>query len=354
MVFRSGGVKVKTIILAGGSGSRLWPLSSKQYPKQFIRLQKSNTSLFQNTYLRALKISQEKDIYIVTNKEHELIVKEEIQKLGSKINEVNLLIEPDAKNTLPAIYAAVHQINTQGSDMVVVLPSDHAITDEKTFVKAINEAKINAENSIVTFGIIPTHANTGYGYIQPGQNIDVGYKVASFKEKPTFELANEYIKRGYYWNAGIFLFHTLAFKEEVYVHAREIYNAFESTTNIVEAFKKIKTNISIDYGIMEKVEKISVVPLDIEWNDLGTFDSIYDYLDKDENGNVYSSNVITYNSKNNLVEQSKDKLIALIEVEDIIVIETKESLLICKRHHSQKIKNLLDMINKNEKLSQKK
>ena len=344
MVFRAGGLEMKTIILAGGTGSRLWPLSRKRFPKQFVRIQNKETSLFQDTFLRAHKLSPVEDIYVVTNQDYQFIVKGEIQALGLAVHEGNILIEPEAKNTLPAIYAAVHEINQRASGPMIVLPSDHAIADESAFVKNVQAAKVLTTQAIVTFGIEPTHPNTGYGYIEPGQPFEIGYQVASFKEKPSYAVAKEYIKQGFYWNAGIFLFDTAWFAEEVKTHASDIYEAFASTTNLVDAFGKIERKISIDYGIMEKTASVAVVPLRIGWNDLGTFDAFYDYLDKDEHGNVLSGDVLTYASKNNLIEQEQQKLVALIGMEDTLIIDNRDALLVCKRDYSQHVKEIVTML----------
>lgn len=264
---------MKVIILAGGSGTRLWPLSRDRYPKQFIKLQGKKESLFQETFERSLLLADVNDIYVVTNEKYKFLVMGEVEELGHEYNEGNILVEPEAKNTLPAIYAGVHEVLKKGHDSVVVFPSDHMISKSKEFTELIKASVGLTSDSLITFGIKPDGPNTGYGYISPGDIKGNGYVVKSFKEKPTHEKAVEYIENGYYWNAGIFMFNSGLFAEEVKYYAPEIYNVFQSSNDLRDAFSKIKTKISIDYGIMEKSNKVAVVPADIGWNDLGSFDS---------------------------------------------------------------------------------
>lgn len=335
---------MKTIILAGGSGTRLWPLSRERYPKQFIKLQGKLDSLFQETFKRGLLISNIDDIYVVTNEKYKFLVMGAVEELGYSFKEDNILVEPEAKNTLPAIYAGVNKIIKTAHDSVVVFPSDHMITKNEEFASIIKESESLTNDSIITFGIQPDGPNIGYGYISPGEKKLNGYKVNSFKEKPTPEKAEEYISKGYYWNAGIFMFDSALFSREVEKYSFEIFTAFETSDNIKDAFSKINTKISIDYGIMEKSDKVAVVPVNIGWNDLGSFDSFYDIFEEDENKNISDDQNIIIDSKNNLIQSYNGKIVAAVGVEDLIIIDNRDALLVCKKDQSQKVKKVVDIL----------
>lgn len=335
---------MKIIILAGGSGTRLWPLSRDRYPKQFIKLQGDRPSLFQDTFERSLLLADKDDIYVVTNEKYKFLVMGEIEELGYEYNEENILVEPEAKNTLPAIYAGVHEIAKRGNDSVVVFPSDHMILKGQEFANIINESEELTKESIITFGIKPNGPNTGYGYIAPGTPKLNAYQVKEFKEKPMYEVAVKYVEEGYYWNAGIFMFNTELFIDEVKEYAENIYTAFKTSNSIKEAFSKIDEKISIDYGIMEKSRKVAVAPVDIGWNDLGSFDSFYEVFDKDENNNIIDSENIVIDSNNNYIYSEKGKLISTVGINDLIVVDNRDALLICKKDQSQKVKEIVDYL----------
>lgn len=335
---------MKTIILAGGSGTRLWPLSRERYPKQFIKLQGKEESLFQETFKRSLLLSNIDDIYVVTNEKYKFLVMGAVEELGYTYNEDNILVEPEAKNTLPAIYAGVNEIIKKGHDSVVVFPSDHMIVKSEEFATIIKESETLTKDSIITFGIQPDGPNTGYGYISPGENKLNGFVVNSFKEKPTPEKAEEYISKGYYWNAGIFMFDSALFSNEVETYSPEIFDAFKSSDNIKDSFSKINTKISIDYGIMEKSNKVAVVPVDIGWNDLGSFDSFYDVFQEGKDENISDDQNIIIDSKNNIIQSYNGKIVAAVGVEDLIIIDNRDALLVCKKNQSQKVKNVVDTL----------
>ena len=335
---------MKVIILAGGSGTRLWPLSRDRYPKQFIKLHGDNPSLFQETFDRSLLIADIDDIYVVTNEKYKFLVMGAVEEMGYNYKESNILSEPEAKNTLPAIYAGVHEVSKRDSDSVVVFPSDHKILKGSEFADIIKSSEKLTRENIITFGIQPDGPNTGYGYISPGEKNLNGYMVEEFKEKPDYDTALSYIEKGYFWNSGIFMFNSDFFINEVKTHAGGIYDAFDSSDGTEEAFSKIKEKISIDYGIMEKSKNVAVVPVEIGWNDLGSFDAFYDVFEKDENDNIVDSDNIVFGSKNNYIHSESGKLVAAVGVEDLIVVDNRDALLICKKDQSQKVKDVVESL----------
>lgn len=340
---------MKTIILAGGSGSRLWPLSREGYPKQFIKIHDKNESLFQETLRRSVLLSDLTEIFVITNNLYKNLVIGAIDEIGYDSTKINIVIEPESKNTLPAIYLGVNEIIKKGHDSVVVFPSDHVIENNYEFVKIIKESEILTKESIITFGIKPNYPNTGYGYISLGERKHNGFVVKEFKEKPTLEKAIEYVEEGYCWNSGIFMFNSAFLVNEVRSHSLDVHNAFRSSDNISDIFSKLESNISIDYGLLEKSKNVTVVPVDIGWNDLGSFDSFYDVFQEDDDQNISDDKNILIDSKNNLIQSYSDKIIATVGVEDLIIVDNRDALLICKKDQSQKVKNVVDILkNRND------
>lgn len=336
------------IILAGGSGSRLWPLSRELYPKQLLKIN-TDKSLLEMTYLRLLKMIDEKNILSITNTKHFGDVK---TQLSSIAHNPILLSEPAQKNTAPAISVSVKYLLDKGKDdTVLVVPSDHIIKDDKCFADAVyNAQKLAEEGYIVTFGIKPQGPETGYGYIKSSKKLkDFGLKVDEFKEKPDLKTAQKYVKSGnYYWNAGIFMFKASVFMEALKQHAKDIYDTlqeFDFTKNDNIEFTKFDKMpaISVDYAIMEKAKNIVNVPLDCGWNDLGSWDAIYEINKKDKDGNVKIGTTQVQECKNSFV-YSSNRLVAGVGLEDIILVETSDAILACKRDKTQDVKKVFDKL----------
>ena len=339
------------LILAGGSGSRLWPLSRELYPKQLINLQ-DKESLLQATFERIAKCIPEENIISMTGVKHLSNVKYQLSSLAK--NTV-VLSEPISKNTAPAIaLAAKYVLDKYKVDPVIlVVPSDHLISDNESFVKTVKEGeKIAEKGYIVTFGIKPTYPETGYGYINvTSESILDGVKVNKFVEKPNEELAKKYIADGnYYWNSGIFMFKASTLLEEVKKYSPEISKVleefdFSESDEIPFTIYDKMPSISIDYAVMEKSDKIALIKFDGGWNDLGSWKSIYDVSEKDKDGNVKIGHVLDEGSKNSLM-YSSSKLVATIGLENIVVVETEDAILACRADKTQDVKKVFETLKK--------
>ncbi|BES66334.1 hypothetical protein SANA_27730 [Gottschalkiaceae bacterium SANA] len=339
---------MKIIILAGGSGTRLWPLSQENHPKQFVKFQEQENSLFQETILRSLLLVSMKDIFIVSNMQYSGFILKDLKEINQTLPLENIILEPEAKGTLPAIYAGVHTCAAKHEETVLILSSDHLIKDNTTFIQLIRQSEKLAQNHLVTFGIQPDHPHTGYGYISPGRSIEHGFKVNSFHEKPNAKKALSYIQKGYYWNAGIFLLNSTLFKEEVRTLAPSVHQAFANSHKLDDAFCKIHEKTSIDVGIMEKSQCVAVVPATIQWTDLGSFDALYEQRLKDASKNVTENRHIHLSSTHNLVIAPSNKTIATIGIDNLLIVDHEEYLLICKKNHSQRVKEVAEIIRKNK------
>ncbi len=347
------------VILSGGSGSRLWPLSRKLYPKQFINLLSEHT-LFQETLLRLEGLPID-DPIVVCNEEHRFIVAENLQHIG--ISSARILLEPVGKNTAPAIAAAAHIALTKDKDAILlVLPADHTIGDISELQKIIREAHSLAEDGyIVSFGIKPLSAHTGYGYIETGKNIKGdAYNIAAFREKPEQKQAEEFLKSGdYLWNSGMFCFKASVFldelkkqKPDIVKYTKQSVAKAASDLDFIrlekEAFAQCE-NISVDYAVMEKTTLGSIIALDVEWNDIGSWDSLWNSLKKDEDCNSLQGDVYAQDCHNNLVMASNGRLIATLGVDDLIIIDTQDALLVANKSRSQEIKTIVEKLVKEER-----
>jgi len=304
--------------------------------------------LFQDTVKRCLRITKISEIFIVTNESQKFLVTGQIEELGLSLPGNNLLIEPEGKNTLPAICFGIREIEkTFGISDVGIFSSDHIMDFEA--MDTIAAAKDLTEEYLVTFGIVPKSAHTGYGYIKPGEAVGAGYRVSEFKEKPNIEQAKEYVDNGYLWNSGMFIFNTEVFSSELSKYAPELLEAFTSNKNINEIYRDISP-ISIDYGILEKSDNVAVMRLDVKWSDLGNFDAMYNEYEKDELGNVkFGCESISKDSSGNIIQSTKKKVVSLIDVDNMVVIDTPDALLVCPRSSSQKVKDIVDVLkNRND------
>lgn len=342
------------IILAGGSGSRLWPLSRELYPKQLLNLN-SDKSLLQTTFERLRYFMPPENIVSITNIKHTSNVKLQLEHISDKIN---ILSEPLSKNTAPAIALATKfiqqkNIKTEKDPVILVVPSDHLIENNQKFYETVKKGEELAKKGyIVTFGIEPNYPETGYGYINIlKESILDGFKVKEFVEKPDEKTAQKYIDaKTYFWNSGIFMFKASTMIEQIKTLAPEISKVMEdfdfSNNDKIEynLFDKMPS-ISIDYAIMEKSNKIALVKLESDWNDLGSWQSIYDVSKKDEHNNVMIGHVLDENSKNSFVYASS-KLVATIGLEDIVLIETEDAILACKKDNTQDVKKIFDTLKK--------
>ena len=325
-----------TIILAGGFGTRLFPLSRSNYPKQFIPLF-GDRSLFQKAVLRAPLFSKPEEIFVVTNDTHKFLVKDQLSQINISCN---VLEEPCGKNTLPAItYASLKIYEKEKEAVILVLSSDQLLEEGDSYTSAIKTAEKLTNEYIVTFGVVPTHPHTGYGYIRPGDKIGDGYRVSAFVEKPNLQTAEKYLNDGYLWNAGIFCFSADLFLEECWKYAPEVFDVFSH--DIIKAYE-LTPKISIDYGLLEKTSKVAVIPLSTAWNDLGSFEALYSVSNKDNMGNAVSGEYITQDGKNNLI--ISERLVSTIGISNTAIIDTADVLLVCPTNQTQKIGAITELL----------
>lgn len=346
------------IIMAGGVGSRFWPSSRSNYPKQFLDILGTGSSLLQLTYKRFLKEFAPENIYIVTNSAYTGLVKAQIPEIDMKC----VLGEPSAKNTAACIAYAnskIHEVNTHA--ICVVAPSDHLILDEPAFMGHIHSALEYAKknDSLITLGIRPNRPDTGYGYVQyidEGETNNI-YKVKTFTEKPTLEIAQTFLDSGdFLWNAGIFVWsvssirkafkHYLPEQYALFQEAAKHYGSPDEVVQIQKTYEQCKS-ISIDYGIMEKATNVYVIPSDFGWSDLGTWTSLYEISNKDTRGNVTTGkNIFAYESDNCMISANggEGKIVVVKNAENLIIVDTKDVLMICDKSHEQEVKQIVNDI----------
>jgi mannose-1-phosphate guanylyltransferase len=347
------------VILAGGSGTRLWPLSRQSYPKQFLYLVDQQFTMLQLTLKRLENLSQQVlPPIIVCNEDHRFIVAEQLRQID--ITHASIILEPFAKNTAPAITLAALQaqeLYPEQNVSLLVLSADHYIADISAFQHSILLAEQQAQlEKMVVFGVKPTEPHTGYGYIQLGEQIKEKstYKLDKFVEKPDLQTAEHYISsQNYLWNSGMFMFQTQLFLQELKLHQADIYqcciNAWQHKTTDLDfirigsqKFQQCPEN-SIDYAIMENTAQGVVVCLDVGWNDLGSWSSLWQSNQKDENQNVIFGDVLAEQSQRNYI-YSSSRLVTVLGVEDLIVVETKDAVLIAHQDKSQEIKKVVEQL----------
>ncbi len=352
--------KIIPVILSGGSGTRLWPLSRSSYPKQYLNFDdKNNFSLLQNTYLRLKGIKNLQKPIILSNEEQRFIVAQQMREINTETN--TIILEPFGKNTAPAItLATLKSLNSFEDPLLLILSSDHLIQDEENFKKVIEEGILHAENGqIVTFGVIPNSPETGYGYIKTIDKLSKKNsfsKIDKFIEKPNLEKAKTFIKDQHYvWNSGIFLFKASTILKEMKRYAPEILGLCEESLERgledldffridEETFRKCP-NVSIDIAVMEKTNLGSVLTLQAGWDDIGSWKSIWENSEKDNNGNSINGKIILDGTKNCYL-RSEERLIVGIDINNLIIVETNDAILICNKDSTQKVKRIVEELKK--------
>lgn len=354
------------LILAGGSGSRLWPLSREMYPKQLLKLNEENT-LFQSTFLRLSDVIPDRNIITVANTKHATDIRLQLSDIKSDLKQkedYKVIVEPIGRNTAPAIalsvFYVIQKMATEGNDPILfVAPSDHIIQNQKAFIDAVNEGtKLAEAGYIVTFGIKPDKPDTGYGYISTAMDNNLanistqGLKVQEFKEKPDQATAEEYVRLGtYFWNSGMFMFKASTMLKELEIHSNDIYKIMQDISLSSEGPTVkyddyiLMPDISIDYAVMEKSSLITLIPLDCGWNDMGSWQAIYDTADKDPNNNFVSGNVVDFGSENSLI-YGTSKLVTTIGLRDTVVVETEDAILVCDKNKTQDVKKVYNQLKK--------
>ena len=349
------------VIMAGGSGTRLWPLSRGNYPKQFLTLS-GEQSMLQNTLTRLDGLAHS-PVMLICNEEHRFIAAEQVRQLG--VEHDGIFLEPVGRNTAPAIAIAAFKALESGVDpLLLVLAADHVIDDKNAFQQSVNQASTLAEQGkLVTFGIVGNKPETGYGYIKRGEQYQAGFVVDRFVEKPNEATAQDYIKSGnYYWNSGMFLFKASRYLEELNAFRPDIYDACEKAmqlqnndmdfVRVDKAAFELCPDESIDYAVMEQTNDAVVVPMDAGWSDVGGFSALWEVSAQDENGNAFKGDVKAVDTKNTLVF-GEDKLVATVGVEGLVIVNTKDAILVAHKDKSQQVKAIVQQL-KDEQRSEAK
>jgi mannose-1-phosphate guanylyltransferase len=347
------------VIMAGGTGSRLWPLSRTLYPKQFMALEGEETML--QATLKRLRGLEHSPAIVITNEEHRFIVAEQIRLTGEETGP--LILEPVGRNTAPAVaLAALEALNSEEDPVLLIMAADHVIGDIAAFQKTVLSAgKIAETGKLVTFGIVPTEAETGYGYIRAqglsktaDDSDEKGYPVAEFVEKPDSETAQRYLESGeYFWNSGMFMFKARRYLEELEAFSPAILTAcrtaMKHTSRDLEFHRVDKVHFeacpsdSIDYAVMEKTKDACVVPLDVQWNDIGSWSALWNIAAKDANNNVVKGDILLHDTRNCYINTT-GKLVATVGLEDIVVVNTKDAVLVATKDKVQDVKEIVEAL----------
>lgn len=344
------------VVLSGGSGSRLWPKSRKHYPKQLHKLY-GNKTMLQETVLRVHHLGE--NPIVICNQDQRFMVAEQLQDMGIQ---GDIILEPMARNTAPAIVvAALQGMQKDPEAIIAVFPADHLVKDQEEFKRALNTAiDAASQGKLVTFGVVPTKPETGYGYIkvESGSNDGVS-KVAAFVEKPNLEVAQEYVSSGeYFWNSGMFVFSCKALIEEIEQYHPDMVKSCQQALTAgakdldfyrldADAFVKCESE-SIDYAVMEKTDKAYMVPLNADWSDVGSWEALWEVGEKNQDKNVFYGDVISTGS-NNCYVSSEGRLVSLVGVNDLVVVETADSILVAHKDRSQEVKKIVEHLQKEER-----
>ncbi|HFQ5214123.1 TPA: mannose-1-phosphate guanylyltransferase/mannose-6-phosphate isomerase [Vibrio vulnificus] len=352
-------MNILPVIMAGGSGSRLWPMSRTHYPKQFLSLV-SDLTMLQETITRLDGLDC-MPATLICNEEHRFLVAEQLRKVG--LDHSGILLEPFGRNTAPAVaLAALHALKSGDDPLLLVLAADHLIKDAQAFRNAVLSAKGLADHGkLVTFGIVPTKPETGYGYIRRGEGVeqDNAYLVESFVEKPNLSIAEKYVTSGeYYWNSGMFMFKASHYLEELRQFRPDILSAVEQAfigASVDLDFVRLDAKAfalcpddSIDYAVMERTKEAVVVPLDAGWSDVGAWSSLWEVSDKDQHENVVRGDVLIENSQRCYIN-APERLVAAVGVEDLVIVDTKDALLVAHRDKVQDVKNIVSNLKASER-----
>ena len=341
-------MNLEVVILAGGSGSRLWPVSRSMRPKQFLNIH-DESSMLRNTISR-LNLTEINSITVICNEEHRFFVSDQLQGINI---EKKIITEPVGRNTAPAITLAA--LSNQDERLMLILPADHVIDNTDKFNKILIQAtSIANDDKLVTFGIVPNEPNTGYGYIEADIGDNFYFNVKSFHEKPNIDKAKEYIQSDkYFWNSGMFLFNSKKYISQIQKYREDIFSACKESLdksdfmdNILkidlDSFSKTPSE-SIDYALMEKTTDAVVIPMEITWNDVGTWKALSEIKDKDSNGNTLDGDIYVRDTKNTYI-QSEDSLVATTGIDNLIIVNTKDALLVASKDSSQDVKEIVDSL----------
>lgn len=347
------------VIMAGGSGSRLWPLSRQLNPKQFLPMVDQNQSMLQATIERLQGLDAQAP-RLICNEQHRFLAAEQLRQIG--LEQANILLEPMGRNTAPAIALAALQAIEEGQDpLLLVLAADHLIQDVPAFHASIEAAMVLATaGKLVTFGIVPAYPETGYGYIQKGEVLgSEGFKVNRFVEKPDLSTAQHYVASGdYFWNSGMFMFRASRYLAELEAFQPDILKACRQALAGAEQdlhFTRLDANAfsecpddSIDYAVMEKTADAAMVPLDAGWSDIGSWSALWDVSEKDSNGNVLKGDVLQHGTRHSYVH-AEHRLVTTVGVEDLVIVETKDAVLVAHKSHVQDVKKIVEQLKQDQR-----